>query len=57
MPLPHLSIQVINFAATGPGDWQVLSDHAVAADQVGVDRLAVSDHVAASGGRRSAAPG
>jgi probable F420-dependent oxidoreductase len=45
MPLPHLSIQVINFAATGPGDWQVLSDHAVAADQVGVDRLAVSDHV------------
>ena len=45
MPLPHLSIQVINFAAAGPGDWQVLSDHAVAADQVGVDRLAVSDHV------------
>ena len=45
MPLPHLSIQVINFAATDPGNWQVLSDHAVAADQVGVDRLAVSDHV------------
>jgi len=45
MPLPHLSIQVINFAATDPGNWQVLSDHAVAADRVGVDRLAVSDHV------------
>ena len=46
IPLPHLSIQVINFSASGPGDWQLLSDHAVAADQVGVDRLAVSDHVA-----------
>jgi probable F420-dependent oxidoreductase len=46
MLLPHLSIQVVNFAGEGPGDWQVLSDHAVAADQVGVDRLAVSDHVA-----------
>ena len=46
IPLPHLSIQVINFAAEGPGDWQTLSDHAVAADRAGVDRLAVSDHVA-----------
>ena len=46
MPPPHLSIQVVNFVGEGPGDWQALSDHAVAADQVGVDRLAVSDHVA-----------
>ena len=46
IPLPHLSIQVINFAAEGLGDWQTLSDPAVAADRAGVDRLAVSDHVA-----------
>jgi len=46
MTLPHLSIQVVNFAAEPPGDWQRLSDHAVAADRAGVDRLAVADHVA-----------
>lgn len=44
--LPHLSIQVANFAAEPPGDWQRLSDHAVAADRAGIDRLAVADHVA-----------
>lgn len=44
--IPHLSIQVINFANESPGDWQHLSTHAVAADNAGVDRLAVSDHVA-----------
>lgn len=45
-PLPHLSIQVVNFAAEPPGHWQKLADHAVAADRAGVDRLAVADHVA-----------
>ena len=45
-PTPHLSIQVVNFAAESPGDWQRLSNHAVAADRAGVDRLAVADHVA-----------
>ncbi len=45
-PLPHLSIQVVNFAAEPPGDWRKLSDHAVAADRASVDRLAVADHVA-----------
>jgi len=45
-PLPHLSIQVVNFAAEPPGDWRRLADHAVAADRAGVDRLAVADHVA-----------
>ena len=45
-PLPHLSIQVVNFAAEPSGDWRRLSDHAVAADRAGVDRLAVADHVA-----------
>ncbi len=44
--LPQLSIQVVNFAAEPPGDWTRLSDHAVAADRAGVDRLAVADHVA-----------
>ena len=38
IPLPHLSIQVINFASEGPGNWQTLSDHAVAADRAGVDQ-------------------
>ncbi len=46
IPLPHLSIQVVNFAAEPPDDWQRLSDHAMAADWAGVDRLAVADHVA-----------
>ena len=45
-PTPHLSIQVVNFADESPGDWALLSDHAVAADRAGVDRLAVADHVA-----------
>jgi len=45
-PTPHLSIQVVNFAPEPPGDWQHLSNHAVAADRAGVDRLAVADHVA-----------
>lgn len=46
IPLPHLSIQVLNFSAAPSADWQVLADHATAADQAGVDRLAISDHVA-----------
>jgi len=45
IPQPHLSIQVVNFAAEAPDGWQRLSDHAVAADRAGVDRVAVSDHV------------
>lgn len=45
MARPQLSIQVVNFAAEPPGDWARLSDHAVAADRAGVDRLAVADHV------------
>jgi len=45
MTHPQLSIQVVNFAAEPPEDWARLSDHAVAADRAGVDRLAVADHV------------
>jgi probable F420-dependent oxidoreductase len=36
---------LINFYATDPGNWQFLLDGAQAADEAGVDRLVVSDHV------------
>jgi probable F420-dependent oxidoreductase len=42
---PGLSLQLINFAATDPGGWGHLLDRARAADQAGVDRVVVSDHV------------
>jgi probable F420-dependent oxidoreductase len=45
MPLPQLSVMLINFSASDPGGWEPLLDGARAADQAGVDRLAVSDHV------------
>lgn len=55
MPEPHpydavtpaLSIQPPNFAARdpGPGGWRSLLDQARAADEAGIDRLVVSDHV------------
>jgi probable F420-dependent oxidoreductase len=43
--LPHLSIHLANFAER-PTGWQELIDLARTADAVGVDRLAVSDHIA-----------
>ena len=46
MAQPQLSLTLITFAADDPGDWSHLVDRAVAADQAGLDRLAVSDHVA-----------
>lgn len=45
MPSPQLSVMLINFSASDPGGWQPLLEGARAADQAGVDRLAVSDHV------------
>lgn len=42
---PALSIQPLNFAAKDPGDWSALHAQACGADQAGVDRLVVSDHV------------
>jgi probable F420-dependent oxidoreductase len=42
---PALSIQLRNFAAEDPGSWQPLLDRVRAADEAGVDRLVVSDHV------------
>src|ERR1700676_5433056 len=43
--LPTLSIRLTNFAADDPGDWRPMFDRARAADQAGIDRVAVSDHV------------
>lgn len=45
MSFPQLSVMLINFSASDPGGWQPLLEGARAADQAGVDRLAVSDHV------------
>ncbi len=43
---PALSIHLANFAATAPAaGWHHLIDRAKAADEAGVDRLSVSDHV------------
>ncbi|MDQ1432402.1 MAG: hypothetical protein QOF40_3004 [Actinomycetota bacterium] len=41
----QLSIGVTSFAAEDPGTWEPLFDAARVADQAGVDRLVVSDHV------------
>jgi probable F420-dependent oxidoreductase len=41
----QLSIGVTSFAAEDPGSWQPLFDAATVADEAGVDRLVVSDHV------------
>jgi probable F420-dependent oxidoreductase len=41
----QLSIGVTSYAAEDPGTWQPLFDAARIADQAGVDRLVVSDHV------------
>ena len=43
---PCLSMHLVNFAPEPPGDWQRLFDLAAAADQAGIGRLVVSDHVA-----------
>ena len=42
---PSLSLGLPNFAADDPGSWEHLLVRAEAADEAGVDRLVVSDHV------------
>src|SRR5437764_10396362 len=42
---PQLSIHIWTFSAEDPGGWGHVLDQAVAADQAGVDRVVVSDHV------------
>src|ERR1700681_4430408 len=43
--IPQLAVNLPSFSATDPGGWQHLLDRARAADQAGVDRVLVSDHV------------
>jgi probable F420-dependent oxidoreductase len=42
---PGLSLALPSYSATDPGGWQQLLNRAKAADQAGVDRVVVSDHV------------
>lgn len=43
---PKLSMTLITFAADDPGGWDHLVDRVRAADAAGLDRVALSDHVA-----------
>jgi probable F420-dependent oxidoreductase len=43
---PELTVGLRNFAAAPPDDWRHLLDQARAADDAGIDRVFVSDHVA-----------
>ena len=42
---PQLSLVLVNWTAGVPDDWGYLVDRAVAAEEAGVDRVVVSDHV------------
>jgi probable F420-dependent oxidoreductase len=42
---PSLSLGLANFAADDPGSWEHLLVRAEAADEAGIERLVVSDHV------------
>ena len=44
--VPQLSLTLVTFSASDPGGWHHLTAQAQLADQAGIDRLAVSDHVA-----------
>src|SRR4051812_50097579 len=44
-PPPELSIHLLTFSADDPGGWKHVIGQAEAADEAGVDRLVVSDHV------------
>jgi probable F420-dependent oxidoreductase len=43
---PKISMTLLTFAADDPGSWAHLTDRVKAADAAGLDRIAVSDHVA-----------
>jgi len=45
MTAPQCSIMLRTFSADDPGGWDHIVDLAVAADQAGIDRLVMSDHV------------
>lgn len=42
---PQISVQLKNFFAEDPGEWDTLIERATVLDRAGVDRLVVSDHV------------
>ena len=42
---PELSVALINWTADVPDDWSYLVDRARAAEEAGIDRVVVSDHV------------
>jgi probable F420-dependent oxidoreductase len=44
-PFPWLSLHMGNFMPDDPGSWQPMLDKAKAADDAGIDKLIVSDHV------------
>jgi len=44
-PFPHLSMGLMSFAAEDPGSWEPVIGIATLADEAGVDRVVVSDHV------------
>jgi len=44
-PFPHLSMGLMSFAAEEPGSWEPVIGIATLADEAGVDRVVVSDHV------------
>lgn len=46
MTTPQVSIQMRTFFQDDPGDWGFLLEQCEAADQAGIDRIVVSDHVA-----------
>ena len=46
MTTPQISIQVRTFLQDDPGDWSFLLQQCEAADEAGLDRIVVSDHVA-----------
>ncbi|MFC6148777.1 MULTISPECIES: TIGR03619 family F420-dependent LLM class oxidoreductase [Mumia] len=46
---PQLSVSVRNYAASAPEDWRHVLDQARAADDAGIDRIYVSDHVVFGG--------
>jgi probable F420-dependent oxidoreductase len=45
-PVPKLSMTLVTFAASDPGGWGHLVERVRAADEAGLDRVALSDHVA-----------
>jgi len=42
---PQLSLVLINWTAEAPDDWRYVVDRAQAAEEAGIDRIVVSDHV------------